>query len=178
MTTKRRSDNPLELAIEAIEARAVSTSSAVTYVEFQDHALAMARAAQAVNLAEYVEHVLKLLVTAGFLRRLHGGPGLLAYLKTATWSQRDMVLCTLRAPAPQNRDWRLRKQEQARLDRARRKEARLEAERKEREAAKAEARQRRELLRTRRDSGCNVARTARPGLPATSRMAHLQERRA
>lgn len=178
MNTKRRADNPLELAIEAIEARAVSTSSAIAYVEFQHHAHAMARAALAVNLGEYVDHVLKLLVTAGFLRRLHGGPGQLAYVKTTTWSQRDTVLCTLRAPPSHNRDWRLRKQEQARLERARRKEARLEAQRHEREAAKAETRRRRELLRTRLGTGGSSQHPGGVRRTPTPRQVIVQELRA
>jgi hypothetical protein len=46
----------------------------------------------------WLDHTLSLLVNRGYLRRLHLGPGELAYTPTTAWHDRDLVLKDLRPP--------------------------------------------------------------------------------
>jgi hypothetical protein len=147
MNTKTRAENPLELAIDAIEMKAQVAGTAVAYVEFQQHARAMARTIQTVNLCEYVDHTLSLLVHAGYLERLHVAPGQLAYAPTPAWPQRDQLLCTLRAPVVPQRVWRIRKQEAKRAEKMRRKLEAAAAEQLARQQAREDAERRRAARR-------------------------------
>lgn len=147
MKNKPLASNPFELAIYAIETKAGTSKNAVAYAEFQQHALALVSGMKPANLNVYVDHAISLLVHSGYLRRLHVGPGHLAYVTTPAWSQRNQLLCTLRAPEAKPRMWRVRRQEANRAEKTRRKLEALAAQQQARESAREEAQRLREERR-------------------------------
>lgn len=52
----------------------------------------------------YVDHTLQMMIHHGMVRRLHKGPGCLAYQRTDTWSSRDEAIGLLRGPTYKRRE--------------------------------------------------------------------------
>jgi hypothetical protein len=52
----------------------------------------------------YVDHTLQVMIHHGMVRRLHVGPGCLAYQRTENWSCRDEAIGLLRGPNYKKRE--------------------------------------------------------------------------
>lgn len=107
---------PLERAISVIEREVATSDQLLSYDALHlslkgDNPLAYA----VEDLRWWLDHALKVLVRAGFLHRLHLGPGELAYTPTLLWEKRDALLNDLRPPRPKERTARKRRRQEARM---------------------------------------------------------------
>lgn len=100
---------PLERAIDLIEQFELTQDDFVRLSELHKEAdRAPPSSDDAKELHWWLDHTLALLVNRGYLRRLHLGPGELAYKPTTDWHNRDTVLKDLRPPKAKIRWARIR----------------------------------------------------------------------
>ena len=138
--------NPLEIAIAAVEA--CTRHGGLTDYNGYLGKMAQLRGGRPAQVDEraYLDHALRILIEAGYMRRHHMGPGRLLYGPTSSWKHRDTLLAPLRYRKPVVRAWRIRlaeqrkaeKQEQRRLAKEQASIEREEARRLRKEAKRLE----------------------------------------
>jgi hypothetical protein len=127
---------PLESAIDLIEQLQLDEDAFVRLTELHEEAERAGPAGDGTKeLHWWLDHTIALLVNRGYLRRLHLGPGELAYRPTSQWHDRDTLLKDLRPPKARIRWARM---EARQIQKAERKAERDRIKADERAARKAE----------------------------------------
>ncbi len=125
---------PLERAIDLIEQLDLSEDDFVRLRELHDEAeRAPPSSDDAKELHWWLDHTLALLVNRGYLRRLHLGPGELAYKPTSQWHERDTVLKDLRPPKAKIRWARIKTRQALKAERKAERDQRKAQQKRERE---------------------------------------------
>lgn len=133
--------NPLEIAIAAVES--CTRHGGLTDYQGYLAKIACLRGGETrVDDRAYLDHALRLLINAGYMRRHHVCAGKLAYGPTPAWKDRDELLAPLRYRKPTVRAWRIRLAEKKRAEKAeqqkvlaeQRKQAKLEQRNSRKEA--------------------------------------------
>lgn len=128
--------NPLELAIAAVES-CTRHGGLTDYQGYLTKIASLRGNEPSLDDRAYLDHALRMLINAGYMRRHHVGPGKLAYGPTPSWKDRGGLLAPLRYRKPTARAWRIRLAEKKRAEKVERQKVVTE----QREQAKFEMRQ-------------------------------------